>query len=459
MAAVAQPQVLPTSPSLMSLGSVGGMQGNVGRTRKLPSICSSSSSSATCAVDDVGDEHAAFLSTFGSLAAEKTTSQNFQGQACKILESFKFFQELDPEVQAHLPSVISTMFKRSGTVLFREGDLPGNCYIVLSGEASILVKTEEDLAEDPNISTPRTTGIKTVEGFSNYGEDSKFGTEIGLLGPGTLIGELALVNDQLRSATVRCAKDTDFLVIRRSDFDNILKEDMVRKGDEKLRFLMAHVPGMRAVAVPKSGTKQPHASYFFTKSSFSRGHRFFQEGSVAEPSIMVMYKGSAECRRSEHAPPGVGAPLPTSLSAPAPHELLPGGVKLGNYRRTPGTISRSNYQNRLKLLAREPEVDETVNRLGVLMPGSVFGSLPFPEKEPFTVTVTSQQCEVFICSGPELLKLPRKLLDTIREHMAHAAAWRLNHHLRSQDFRKGRPPDKLAKKRQYLVRVTSSPSI
>lgn len=424
---------------------------------KLPSVVPScSSSAAACGDDSPEGEHAAFTASFGSLVGEKPTSQGFQGKAVSILESFKFFQELDPGVQANLPSVIGTMSKRSGTVLFREGDAPGNCYIVLNGEANIFIKTEEDLQE--GTTTPRTTGIKTVEGFSTYGEESRFGTQIGTLGPGTLIGELALVNDQTRSATVRCGQDTDFLVIRRSDFDNILKEDMVRKGDEKLRFLMEHVPGMRAVAVPKSGTKQPHASYFFTKSSFTRGHNFFNEGSVAEQSIMVIYKGSAECRRKELAPPGVGAPLPTSLSTPAPHEPLPGGAKLGNYRRTPGMIARCNYSSRLNSLARVQELDETVNRLGVLVPGSVFGSLPFQEKEPFTVTVTSQTCEVFICSGPELLKLPRKLLDTIREYLAHAASWRLKHHLRSQDFRKNRPPDKLAKKRQQLIRVSSSPA-
>jgi len=406
--------------------------------------------------DDLGGEHAAFVDTFGWLAGEKPTSPNFQGRAASILETFKFFEELDPTVQANLPGVISTMSKRSGTVLFREGDLPGNCYIVLSGAATIFVKTEEDSAGDSSPS--RTSGIKTVEGFSTYGEDSKFGAQIGLLGPGTLIGELALVNDQPRSATVRCAQDTDFLVIRRSDFDNILKEDMVRKGDEKLRFLMEHVPGMRAVAVPKSGTVKPHASYFFTKSSFPRGHCFFQEGSVAEPGIMVMYKGSAECRRRELAPPGIGAPLPSALSTPLLHEELPDGAKLGNYRRTPSMISRSSYRARLKSLAREQELDETMNRLGVLMPGSIFGSLPFQEKEPFTVTVTSQQCEVFICSGSELVKLPRKLLDTIREYLAHAATWRLKHHVRSQDFRKSRPLDKLAKKRP-LLRVTSSPAV
>lgn len=446
------------------MASSPGRLSNAGRMVKLPSI-SSSASSAECATmlnqqhaaaAPWDAEHAAFVGSFGHLVGEKVPVANFQAQTASILSSFKFFQDLDPGVQANLPSIITSVSKRAGAVLFRQGDPPGNCYIVLSGEAAIYLKTEEEMAEDA-VSPMSSTGMKTVEGYSTYNEESTFGREIGVLGPGTLLGELALLNDQPRSASIRCLSDTDFLVIRRSDFDNILKEDMVNKGDEKLKFLMAHSPGMRDVAVPKAGLKQPHASYFFKKASFTRGHCFFQEGVVAEPSIIVMYTGSAECRRSVFAPLGVGVPLASSASSPALHEdKLPGGAKLGNFRRSPSMISRSNYQGTLKSMARVKELHETVNRLGVLMPGSVIGSLPFQEKEPITVTVTSQTCEVFICSGQDLVKLPRKLLDTIREHLAHTAAWRLKCHLNTQDFRKYRLPeasDKVIKKRQPRIIV------
>jgi CRP-like cAMP-binding protein len=400
------------------------------------------------------------MSSFGFLVGEKTPICNFQAQMNAILGSFKFFQDLDPGLQAALPSIITSMSKRAGTVLFRQGDPPGNCYIVMSGEAGIFVASEEEPVGDSPESPKSISGTKTVEGFSTYNEETNFGPQIGSLGPGTLCGELALLNDQPRSASIRCVQDTDFLVIRRSDFDNILKEEMVRKGDEKLKFLMAHMPGMRDVTVPKSGAKGPHASYYFKKACFQRGHCFFQEGAVAESSITLLYKGTVECRRSEHAPIGVGAALPTLASTPAFHaDHLPGGAKLGNFRKSVGMVARSNYQSSLQSMARVQEVHETVNRLGVLMPGSVFGSLPLQEKEPFTVSVTSQQCEVFMCSGQDLSKLPRKLLDTVREYIAQAAAWRLKSHQSTQDFRKFRQPDKLAVKHRPLLHVKSAPTI
>lgn len=463
MSAAVLPQVGGSSPSAAAAGHLSG----AGRVLKLPSIISgdegSSSASSADGSCEIGADHAAFIAMFGSMASARTTDTSFVDMAGTVLSNFRFFQDLDYGVKAKLPSVMTSMSKKIGSVLFRQGDPPGNCYIVLSGAAAIYVKSEDEFAvEAASPQASLVSGIRTVEGFSLYNEESKFGKQIGVLGPGTLVGELALINDQPRSASIKCIEDTEMLVIRRSDFDNILKEEMVRKGDEKLRFLMAHVPGMRDVPVPKSGTKQPHASYFFKKLTFKRGHRFFQEGTVAEPSIIVLYKGSVESRRSELALPGMGSPLPSSSSTPALREdPLPGGAKLGNYRRTPDMISRSNYQARMKSHAREQELDETVNRLGVLMPGSVFSSLPFQEKEPFTVSVTSQQCEVFVCSGQDYMKLPRKLLDIILEYTAHAAAWRLKCHHHIQDFRRSRPvgADQLAKKRQPLIRIKSSPAV
>ncbi|CAE7306902.1 unnamed protein product, partial [Symbiodinium pilosum] len=54
---------------------------------------------------------------------------------------------------------------------------------------------------------------------------------------------------------------------------------MVKKGDEKLRFLMRHLPGMKEVPVPKPGGK-PHASYVFKHMKFPRGHTFLVQGKI-----------------------------------------------------------------------------------------------------------------------------------------------------------------------------------
>jgi len=59
------------------------------------------------------------------------------------------------------------------------------------------------------------------------------------------------------------------------------------------------------------------------------------------------------------------------------------------------------------------------------MAGSVFGSLPMQAPEPYTVIVASASCEVFQAIGPDVPKLPRRLLEALREYIAHSTAWRL----------------------------------
>ncbi|CAJ1451179.1 unnamed protein product [Effrenium voratum] len=77
-----------------------------------------------------------------------------------------------------------------------------------------------------------------------------------------------------------------------------------------------------------------------------------------------------------------------------------------------------------------------MSRRGVLVVGGVFGSLPFPAPEPFTVRVTSPICEVFFITSADFAKLPRKLLDVVQEYVASSTTWRLSCHQRSTNFRK-----------------------
>jgi len=64
-------------------------------------------------------------------------------------------------------------------------------------------------------------------------------------------------------------------------------------------------------------------------------------------------------------------------------------------------------------------------RVGVLLPGGLFGSMPSPDPEPFTVLAQSA-CEVLWVSKAELLKLPNKLVNSIYDYLVQATLWRLN---------------------------------
>ncbi|MBF8248667.1 MAG: cyclic nucleotide-binding domain protein [Bacteroidetes bacterium] len=75
-----------------------------------------------------------------------------------------------------------------GEVVFRQGDLGDTLYILLQGEAEVM--REDD-------------GIEKV---------------IAHLQPGEFFGEMALLNQKTRGATIRCLKSTDVLTLKKGDF-------------------------------------------------------------------------------------------------------------------------------------------------------------------------------------------------------------------------------------------------
>jgi len=94
-------------------------------------------------------------------------------------------------------NVISAMLKAkvvpAGTVIVREGE-PGDAfYIVKSGEVVVTAKSE--------------TGKETV---ANLSEAEYF-------------GEIALITDQPRIATVTSISETDLLILEKSDFNAVVE--------------------------------------------------------------------------------------------------------------------------------------------------------------------------------------------------------------------------------------------
>jgi len=106
---------------------------------------------------------------------------------------------------------------RKGTVLFREGDLGRDMFIVLQGKVQVrksVGSTEEVLAE---------------------------------LSAGEFFGEMALLIGQDRSATVEVIEDSKLLVVSPDTFASLLKSDieialkMLKKMAARLRALDEHL--------------------------------------------------------------------------------------------------------------------------------------------------------------------------------------------------------------------------
>lgn len=78
--------------------------------------------------------------------------------------------------------------RRAGEMLFRDGDEGGHMYVLTSGNAEILV------------------GSHVVEPA----------------GPGTIVGELAIIDSGPRAASVRACSDCEFVQIDRDRFDHLV---------------------------------------------------------------------------------------------------------------------------------------------------------------------------------------------------------------------------------------------
>lgn len=105
-------------------------------------------------------------------------------------------QGLDPDLTAGLSALARPMKLRTGTMLFENGD-PGNgCYAVLEGSLKV--------------------SLLSVDGDEQL---------LAVLGPGDLVGELALLDGRPRSATVSALKDAQLAFIDKAAFERFADEN------------------------------------------------------------------------------------------------------------------------------------------------------------------------------------------------------------------------------------------
>jgi CRP-like cAMP-binding protein len=94
------------------------------------------------------------------------------------------------DIVRHFLNTHETVSVPAGRVLFREGEPADVMYVLLDGMADILVGD----------------------------------THVELATPGTLLGEMALLDHSKRSATVACRTPCRFITINQAEFDSLVKE-------------------------------------------------------------------------------------------------------------------------------------------------------------------------------------------------------------------------------------------
>jgi putative peptide zinc metalloprotease protein len=114
----------------------------------------------------------------------------------KLLKQASPFSTLDGERLRHLAARLEHLEVSTGETIIRQGEAGEECYVLRSGRVEVL--TSEAQGDERILAT---------------------------LDPGSLFGEVALLTDGTRNATVRALEPCTLLVLRRTDLLEVLGED------------------------------------------------------------------------------------------------------------------------------------------------------------------------------------------------------------------------------------------
>lgn len=110
-----------------------------------------------------------------------------------MLNQLYMFSELAPQETEKLTKNCTTRIYPANTILISEGDYTDSLYVVLEGEVKVYASDQH--------------GKEVI---------------LNILGPGEYFGELALLDDEPRSASVKTMNPTKVIVITKHDFRNCL---------------------------------------------------------------------------------------------------------------------------------------------------------------------------------------------------------------------------------------------
>lgn len=242
------------------------------------------------------------------LEKEAITTEE-EERAFALLQRSSFFRSLEPEVLAELPRMASFLEAPKGAVVFRQGDPPAHCWLIVRGEVAFFIGSgNQDTPrlpvsagfEDVHVPMPweESARVRTLDGVSTTSLQSDLGKCVGKARSGAVFGELALMHkDATRKAAATCLTNCEFLLLPASAF-KIAKDRLIQLQEAKKKFLNRFVPGMKAFPEP-GPNDPPHPSFFFNKLKVDQDFIFLKQGERDSRVIYVIYRGNVHLKQEK----------------------------------------------------------------------------------------------------------------------------------------------------------------
>jgi nucleotide-binding universal stress UspA family protein len=116
-------------------------------------------------------------------------SRRYTARVAQLLAQAPLFAVLSQEDLEHIAETARVRTYQRGEIIVREGEAPTGCFIIASGQVEVVM-----------------------------GEHSSHPTVLTTLGAGEFFGEMAVIDDHPRSATVRALEETECVAIGRVEF-------------------------------------------------------------------------------------------------------------------------------------------------------------------------------------------------------------------------------------------------
>lgn len=183
----------------------------------------------------------------------------------------KFYIIIKGKVGIYVPSKTSKKGPQSSPLVSRNGLRP---------PALMIPHVKNDLqAKEETEKSPfliRRPSVIDMEFLESIGQIEEF-KEIRTLYDGDSFGELALLSNKPRSATVKCTETSYFAVLTQKDYKRILRTDAEKSIHDRVEFLKS-LP----IFALTNHTTLKNLAYLMTENTFRKKQVLYTEGSPAE---------------------------------------------------------------------------------------------------------------------------------------------------------------------------------